>query len=146
MFFVLMREFKTFDRHYWMCWAVTHLSLIAYLWCNDRPLKWTTLMVFIDSLVALHSKSDFALCWSGLRNVFDLFRFGFLYLQLLSSSRLVIFLWWLLSIFLLKVFLDVLGILAWSWKWANFFGQPFFITTEEQANFFGQPFFITAEE
>jgi len=49
MFFVLMREFKTFDGRYWMCCVVTHLSLMAYLRRNDRPLRWTTLMVFMDS-------------------------------------------------------------------------------------------------
>ena len=34
---------------------------------------------------------------------------------------MVVFLWWPLSIFL-----DVRGIIAWSWKWANFFGRSFF--------------------
>ena len=50
---------------------------------------------------------------------------------------MVVFLWQLLSICLLKVFSDVQGIIAWSWKWANFFGWSFFISAEEQANFFG---------
>ena len=59
---------------------------------------------------------------------------------------MVVFLWRLLTIYLLKVFLDVRGIIAWSWKWANFFWRSFFITAEEQANFFGRPFFITAKE
>ena len=67
---------------------------------------------------------------------------GLLYLQLLSSSRMVVFLWRLLSICLLKVFLDIWGIIAWSWKWANFLGRSFFVTSEEQANFFGRPFFM----
>ena len=57
---------------------------------------------------------------------------------------MVVFLWQLLSICLLKVFLDVPGNIAWFWKWANFLGRSFFIIVEEQANFFG--FFIIAKE
>ena len=74
------------------------------------------------------------------------FRFRLLYLQLLSSLGMLVFLWRPLSIYLLKVFLDIREIIAWSWKWANFFGRSFFfITAKEQANFFGQQFSITAE-
>ena len=51
---------------------------------------------------------------------------------------MLVFLWRPFSIYLLKVFLDVRGIIAWSWKWANFFGRSFFITAKEQANFFGR--------
>ena len=53
--------------------------------------------------------------------MFDLFRFKLLYLQLLSFSGMLVFLWRPLSIYLLKAFLDVWGIIAW--KWANFFGR-----------------------
>ena len=59
---------------------------------------------------------------------------------------MVVFLWRLLSIYLLKVFLDVREIIAWFWKWANFLGWSFFIIAKEQANFFGWPFFIIVEE
>lgn len=37
-------------------WLVTHLSLIAYWWRNGHPLRWLTLMTFMDSLVAPHSR------------------------------------------------------------------------------------------
>ena len=68
-------------------------------------------------------KFDFALCWLGLGNFLDLFRFRLLYHQLLSSSGMLVFLWRPLSICLLKVFLDIRGIIAW--KWADFFGRTF---------------------
>ena len=53
-------------------------------------------MVFMDSLIAPPPppipKYDFALYWLGLGNVLDLFRFRLPYLQLLSSSGMVVFL------------------------------------------------------
>ena len=77
-------------------------------------------MIFLNSSVAPIPKFDFALCWLGLGNILDLFRFRLLYLQLLFSSGMLVFLWLPLSIYLLKVFLDVWEIIAW--KWVDFFG------------------------
>ena len=56
------------------------------------------------------------------------FRFRLFYLQLLSSLGMLVFLWRPLSICPLKVFLYIREIIAWSWKWANFFGQSIFLS------------------
>ena len=75
-------------------------------------------MIFWTHQLPPIPKSDFTLCLSSLGSVLDLFKFGLFYLQLLSSSGMLIFLRKPLRICLLKVFLDIWVIIAW--KWAEF--------------------------
>ena len=103
-------------------------------------------MFFLDSSVAPHSQVWFCFILVRLRECSWLFYIKASLSSTIFFFRMLLFLWWPFSICLLKVFLDVRGIIAWSWKWANFFGRSFFINTKEGGDFFRRPFFITAEE
>ena len=105
-----------------MCW----MCLSGYIFWSVNDARSSILIDNLNDFSRLIScpsipKSDFTLCWLGLGNVLNFFRFRFLYLQLLSSSRMLVFLWRPFSIYLLTVFLDIWGIIAW--KWPNFFGR-----------------------